>query len=92
MKLLIASACASLLGIGWLAFRAEAADDAHGASACPKSAEECDVTVECLPDGTCRIECEQPDGSTCYAILACDEDGGCEVVESGGDCCAAKCE
>lgn len=94
MKLLMISAPLALLGLGWLGFRAEAAGetDACAASECCPAAEECAVSVDCLPDGTCRIECENPEGASCWVVLACDPPDGCEVVDSGGDCCATSCE
>lgn len=90
MKFLLMSVLAALLGLGWFGFRAEASGDVQACTqdACCAETDDCEVSAECLPDGTCRIECEGPAGESCWAILACDADGGCEVVESGGDCCA----
>ena len=50
----------------------------------------CAFPATCLPDGTCRVECEDGEGAGCWVILACDGEGGCEVVDSGGGCCAAS--
>ena len=85
------------LGLGWFGYPAEELtsacsppDSCAVLSDCQAGGGDCDadcevVDVECLPDGTCRIECEGPDGETCWAIVACDPDGGCQVLECGGD-------
>jgi hypothetical protein len=80
MKFLIASVLASVLGLGWFGYSMDASADGCRAT-------DCDVSVECLPDGTCRIECEGPDGASCWIELDCDAEGECSVIDSGGDCC-----
>ena len=47
---------------------------------------ECDAVVEPLGDGTCRIECITPEGEECWAIVACEDDGSCEVLSSSENC------
>ena len=88
MKILLASAIATTLGFGWFGSRAEA--PATEDSACPieecLDSEDCDVTVECLPDGTCFVECSGPNGETCWAVLGCDAEGNCVLLDCGGDC------
>lgn len=46
--------------------------------------ESCSATVTRQPDGTCRIECSDASGETCWVVLGCDEAGDCQVVDSGG--------
>ena len=44
----------------------------------------CTATVTCQPDGTCRIDCDDPSGQACWVVLERDENGACQVVGSGG--------
>ena len=99
MKFLIASALATTLGLGWFGTRTEAAafcDPCCPAEECCtfdecEECEDCNVTVECGPDDTCLVECTAPNGDSCWAVYACDGLGGCELIESGGDCCEGSC-
>ncbi len=96
MKCLLASALATLAGLGWFGYQPEDSPEAActNESICADM-DDCDVTVECLPDGTCLIECDSPAGS-CWVVLDCNEDGECEVIDCGGDACeglgAPDCE
>ena len=81
MKLLLASVLAGGLGLSWL-----------GGSAAPESVTPiapegaCDVRVEPLGNGVCRIECDGPQGPA-WAIVASDGPGDCRVLERGGADC-----
>jgi len=92
MKLIIASLLASAAAaVAGLAPTDSATTSEASCQPCPAIAdcaiiEDCDATVECLPDGTCRVECENDDGESCWAIVRCDESGNCEIIESQGDC------
>lgn len=88
MKLLLASALAISLGLGWFAptsvNETAASTTAAGIDeACPIA--DCDMTVECRPDGTCYVECEGQDGESCWAELECTPDGDCIVLDSSCD-------
>ena len=90
MKCLLASALATLAGLGWLGIQTGSDPAAADDSAC--RARDCDVSIECLPDGTCRIECEGPEGP-CWLVLDCDPDGECVVLDRGGvPCDLEDCE
>ena len=81
MKVLLVSVLATVAGLGWFGGAPE-----NAADGCPLRGGACDVEVECLPDGTCRIECDGPEGP-CWALLECDPLGGCEILDQGGPGC-----
>jgi hypothetical protein len=71
-------------------FQVEGANPSAAKSNCSGS---CDAHVTCTPDGHCVITCDDGAGRTCEVELACDGQGGCEVVRSscsGASCCAAQ--
>ena len=80
-SLLLGALVALLVGCAGYEVREERA-----AVASP-TAEECEIAVDCLPDGTCRVTCSGPNGESCWAVLRCAPDGNCEVLSCGGDDC-----
>lgn len=42
------------------------------------------VSTECLPDGSCRVVCEDDQGNSCEAVIDCAAPGECEVLDACG--------
>jgi hypothetical protein len=87
MKILFASALTALTGLGVFTAQAGSADEAP----CPKDFGDCAISAERLPDGTCQITCEGPEG-TCAYIIDCDEPcepQDCELAPKQKSACEA---
>lgn len=85
MKLLLLLALASATaGFGW-----NQRDDCAATSDCPLPIcdVDCERTVVRIDDDLCRVDCTLPTGEECWALIECDPDGGCTVIETGGDEC-----
>jgi hypothetical protein len=71
MKFLFLPICLATLGAGWLG-RASL-DEA--ASPQPAQCDDCTVSVECTPHGTCIVTCTDSSGAeVCRREVPCDED------------------
>ncbi len=95
LKILTSGVLALSLGMSMLGFsRDETATptDASALDCLPACMEDCDATVERLPDGTCRVDCIDENGEACWAIVACDPNGTCEVLERSANCELPECD
>lgn len=95
MKILIATVLLGALGVGSFQF-ARPATDASGPALSPN----CEAQVTCTPQGTCLLECLQPNGAACSMEIDCAA-GPCAGGPGAGmpDCpaecppeCAPDCE
>lgn len=92
MKLLIAGLPLILVACGSTQFSLGRETRAAKSDEC--CASDCDVTVQCLPNGNCLISCTNEAGATCEVELSC-AGGQCTVVRSDcppTGCCTAQTE
>ena len=78
---LLPALLATLGGIG--AYRLAPDDSCAAPTSCPT--EDCNVTVECTPRGTCLVVCRDEDGrELCRQELPCDQecDRPCDAPKS----------
>ncbi len=82
MKILIATILLGALGAGSYLYAKPAA-----VSAAPSAPASCDATLTCTPQGTCKVECQDANGTQCSVEIACDGET-CRIVacDGPGDC------
>ena len=87
MKLMLALLVTTALGFG--GYRAATAADPLAPAV---AAEDCKISVKCLPDGKCQIKCEAPDGKICVKEIECDGDECAAKSCTGTPCPPAACK
>ena len=83
MKLLLLTISTAILGLG-------AAHINDKLSAQPCDGQDCEIRVECTPQGTCLVTCICPDGTSCTREIECPDDRGCE--QASATCKPADCK
>ena|SRR5687768_17788766 len=90
MKILVSTLLLGAIGAGSLHFSGP--ESAEAPAPAPGN---CNATVTCTPEGTCKITCEDENGATCSIEIACDGEE-CRIVDCDGpeDCppeCLPEC-